>query len=140
MKPLITIVLSLAMATFLTGFADAWKNQTYQVGETTVTIIANGSDERDMLANHRSEALEMKSFADTYNKIVYNGNRPQTEICAELKKAANEDLQQREKSFANMYEVICTKATTGNAPVLKMEIYPKVMWDYRFAITFKPTP
>lgn len=140
MKTLITIALSLAMAAFLTGYGDAWKNQKYQVGDTTVTIIANGSDERDMLAVHRSAATEMKSFADTYNNIAYNIDRPQAEICANLKKAANEDLQQREKSFANMYDITCTEATTGKAPALMMEIYPKVSWDYRFAITFKPTP
>lgn len=140
MKPLITIALSLAIATFLTGYADLWENQKYQVGDTTVKINANGSDERDMLAGHRISAKEMKSFAGTYNNIAYTGDLPQAEICANLKKAANEDLQQREKSFANMYDIKCTEATTEKAPTLKMEIYPNVSWDYRFAITFKPTP
>lgn len=139
MKPLITIALSLAIATFLTGYVDLWKNQKFQVGDTTVTINANGSDERDMLATHRIAATQMKSFADTYNHIAYTGNLPQTEICANLKKAANEDLKQREKSFAHMYDITCTEAT-GKAPELKMTIYPQVSWDYRFAVTFKPTP
>ena len=136
MKPQITIIL-VAVATLLTGFTDQWKDQTYQIGNTSVSIVAAGSDERLILAVHRSEAVKMKSFADTYNNIAYNGDRPQTEICTNLKKAANEDLNKREKSFANMYEITCTEST-GKAPELKMTIYPQVRFDYRFIITFIP--
>ena len=139
MKPLITIITLAAVATLLTGFTDQWKDQTYQIGKTSVSIIAAGSDERWILALHRSEALKMKEYANTYNNIVYNGNLPQTEICAELERTAIIAIQQREKSFVGLHEVKCTVATTGKAPELKMTIYPQVRFDYRFIITFIPT-
>ena len=80
----------------------------------------------------------MKDYADTYNKIVYDGNLPQTEICTELKKTAIKAIRQREKSFIGLHEVKCTVDTTGNAPELKMTIYPQIRHDYHFSITFKP--
>ena len=92
-----------------------------------------------MLAVHRSEAVKMKDYADTYNKIVYEDNLPQTKICIELEKTALKAIQQREKSFAGLHEVKCTADTTGKAPELKMTIYPQVRFDYRFIITYKPT-
>ena len=70
MKPLITIITLAAVATLLTGFTDQWKDQTYQIGKTSVSIIAAGSDEQWILALHRSEALKMKEYANTYNNIA----------------------------------------------------------------------
>lgn len=140
MKPQITIVILVAAATFLTGYVDQWRDQTYQVGKTSVSILAAGSDERWMLAVHRSEAVKMKDYADTYNKIAYDDNLPQTEICAKLEKTALKAIQRREKSFAAQHKVKCTADTTGKAPELKMTIYPQVRYDYHFLITFKPAP
>ena len=141
MKPLIYIISLLAIMLLLTGFInERWQDYSGQIGKTTVSNKVAGSDWQWVLATHRSEAAKLTAFAETYNKIAYQPDLSQDDLCQELEQAATVAIEQTNKSFYGLYEVECITDVTDSAPGIKMVIYPKVRWDYRFIITFKPTP
>ena len=139
MKPLITIAAILTLAGLLTGLTDFWTDHVVHIGKTSVYNTAIGSDVHRIVALHRAEAEKLSDFANSYNKIAYNSDQSQSEICVELEKSAIEAIKQREKSFSNKFEVKCTHDTTTQAPELEMIIWPQIRHDYRFKITFVPT-
>lgn len=140
MKTFITLPAIVFSVLLLTGFDGFWKDSVEQVGKTSVYNTAIGSDVHLIQPVHRHEAEAMVAFAETYNRIAYNSALSQSKRCTQLEEAGIEALKQREKSFADQYEVTCKPATGESAPELVMTIWPQVRHSYRFIITYRPTP
>ena len=139
MRFLTQTLLLLTIAVFLSGFQGSWHDRVEQVGESTVSVLAAGTD-FDWISNlHRSEAYKLGDFVEIYNTIAYKQGTPQAELCQELKQAAVVAIEQREKTFYGLYEVKCQPDRTGLAPSLIMDIWPKASRGYRFLITFEQT-
>ena len=140
MKLLIKSVLILTVALFLSGYPGAWQDQVSQVGKSTVKILSVGSDTHWISFIHRSEAIKLGDFVETYNTIAYKQGPSQDELCQELKQAAVVAIEQREKTFYGMYDVECTQGKSGLATGLEMDIWPQTFYGYRFKLTFEQTP
>ena len=143
MKFITQTLLLLTVAALLSGFQGgpqgSWQDRVEEVGETTVSILAAGTDFDWILSLHRSEAYKLGEFVETYNTIAYKQGVPQAELCQELEQAAVVAIEQRAKAFYGLYDVECKTDRTGLAPSLQMHIWPKVSWGYRFLITFEQT-